>query len=42
MAKDPLVPCPRGCGTWVKESKAGDPHTYFDRAGSNKTIVCKD
>jgi hypothetical protein len=24
--KDPLVGCPRGCGTSVKLSKSGDPH----------------
>lgn len=24
---DKMVNCPRGCGTMVRESKAGDPHT---------------
>lgn len=42
MAKDPLVNCPRDCGTMVPLSKSGDPHTVVDLSTDPPTHkICK-
>lgn len=40
-SKDPLVPCPRGCGYMVKQSQAGNPHQIVDPMNSSKMKTCK-
>lgn len=37
---DRLVECPGGCGTMVQQKNAGQSHSYFERAGGNRRVVC--